>query len=306
LALTIDEKNNSNWEPDRPRIDQHRHRDGREFEFIRSKTKWIGYHTASSCFVDLVTDTVGVPGSVKPRERILLRVAGRVPVSPLVRDDSPEEEWPCLGKRTVEPRLVRGQMKDRDGKEIPGSEEAFSASEAHLWPPPDAIPEVFDVLCPGGRAGPVTAMSDDRGIAFMVGMPDENGERAIVYTSFDPGWHFQGMEIIDRDMGHQLVSMPRERQDPDDSDKGKNKQPEGLVGSKRGLPDWSSSSAPSSAMKRLKIEGTEAARDIPQRQPMFRKEVALCLSIRQGFYFRSPRTTISDTAGGLGAALNPP
>ncbi|EXJ54795.1 hypothetical protein A1O7_10136 [Cladophialophora yegresii CBS 114405] len=196
LISTLDETSNSRYEDPGVRINRFVHP---EFpavneqtvkEYIRAKTKWNGYSFNTQCFVDLVTDEFVPEGDWRPRQRIRLRVVSRQELSPLVRD-----------QRALCPTalMIRPRIKDREDQELEDSERMFSPSSVHLWPPDDAPQELFDVLCPDGRAGEVRAILGDEGIIYMVGPPRELGssERALVFISFDPTFGFTGMRRLD-------------------------------------------------------------------------------------------------------------
>lgn len=277
LALTMDASNRSRWEEAHPRIDRHVHADAGEDEFIRSKTKYNFYHTSSNCFVDLVTQSVPVAGSARPRERIMLRTAGRFPVSPLVEDLDPGP-WPCQqGRRANVPLKLKDKVLDhRKDELIDRSEEQYSQSEVYLWPSAEdaaAEEKIFDILCPGGRVGELTAMSDDRGIVYTAGPRRENGDRAVVFISFDPGWGFDGMEILKHRPAGQKCHQSSSARDPHPGGvdrRGICEEPRQdiPVRPKRELPDWSSDpicpyslalASPAPAAKKLKSNPSPSA-----------------------------------------------
>ncbi|OCT47935.1 F-box domain protein [Cladophialophora carrionii] len=196
LISTLDETSNSRYEEPGVRIDRYVHT---EFpatneetvkEYIRAKTKWNRYSFNTQCFVDLVTDEFIPEGEWRPRQRVRLRVVSRQELSPLVRD-----------QRSLHPTalMVRPRIRDRDEMELEDSERMFSPSSVYLWPPDDAPQELYDVLCPDGRAGDVSAILGDEGIIYMAGPSREPGspERALVFISFDPTFGFIGMRRLD-------------------------------------------------------------------------------------------------------------
>ncbi|KAK4942165.1 hypothetical protein LTR10_018057 [Elasticomyces elasticus] len=213
MARTLDEKSNSRYEEPNTRVSRYVHAefpaeqdgDGGSSggmavkEYIRAKTKWNGYHFNAQCFVDLVTEEVMVDGEWRPKERIKLRVVSRDELSPLVPDteDAGPGSRQCTAGVQSDRMLVRPRVKDRDGEEMQDGEEAYSKSRVYLWPPDDMVQqEVWDILCPGGRAGDVKASLGDEGIVYMAG-PMTGGERALVFVSFDPTFGFEGMRRLD-------------------------------------------------------------------------------------------------------------
>ena len=197
LTRTLDDSSKPNYMPAERRLPRQCHpeypeskldpRDSTSQDFILAKTKFRGYNAATSSFIDLVNDPAAQPGSVRLRDRIRLRVASRLQKSPLVDDPSD----PRYG-------LLREQEPDEEGELLEGTEEAFHPTTVRIWPPNDAPPELFDVLCPGGRAGQVEATADERSIVYMTGpsptIPD--GQRAIVLINFDPTWKHSGLATL--------------------------------------------------------------------------------------------------------------
>ncbi|KIW62244.1 hypothetical protein PV04_10438 [Phialophora macrospora] len=203
LIRTLDESSNSRYEEPGVRIDRYVHAEFPALneesvkEYIRAKTKWNGYSFNAQCFVDLVMDEFVPEGEWRPRQRIRLRVVSRQELCPLVRDD--EALHPAA-------LIIKPRIKDREEQELEDSERLFSPSSVHLWPPDDAPQELYDVLCPQGRAGDVRAILGDEGIIYMAGPPREPGssERALVFISFDPTFGFTGMKRLDG-----TFAMPR-------------------------------------------------------------------------------------------------
>jgi hypothetical protein len=144
------------------------------------KTKCRTYNSSAHSFVDVVKETLSGIGYSRPPDLIRLRVASRMPKSPL------EPNTNNAGRPAL-----RKPLLDEDDKVVKDSED-FQQTEAHVWPPNDAPQQIFDILCPGRRAETVHAVLDDRSIVYMVG-PQQAEERAIVMVSFDPTWGFKGM-----------------------------------------------------------------------------------------------------------------
>ncbi|KIW13891.1 hypothetical protein PV08_06672 [Exophiala spinifera] len=228
LRRTLDEKNNSHYEDSHVRIERYMHSEyakygagedarDRKKEYIRAKTKWNGYDFNRQCFVDLVSDDVTDEGSWRPRERLRLRIVSRKEISPLVLDQEAyvhgtENEDLTTGQRQngdLKYR-VRPRVKGKDGVALTDGEEKFTSSEIVLWPS-DAmeVPRgLDDVLCPGGKAGDVTAVLGYEGIVYLAGPADwtKGGERALVFVCFDPTFGFDGMKRVDGS-----VAVPRAR-----------------------------------------------------------------------------------------------
>ena len=232
LSLTVDESNNPRFETPHIRIDKLTHRDIRNPDFLRSHTKHTAYHLNSHCFTDLVTESIPVPGKARPVEQIKLRVSSRVSLSPLLDDET--KSWPCrIGPRSSNPQITRPETWDPVQQiYIPDSEEAFSDSQARLWPASPAsflrspsyshpssehraqytseeLQAINEILCPGARPGSIHAMSDDLGIAYRIS-PRPNsrqhdryndGEQPLVYVSFNRRWWFDGVRGSPVDRG---------------------------------------------------------------------------------------------------------
>jgi hypothetical protein len=194
LTKTLDDNSKPNYEPAKKRIRRYCHPEyplGRVDpgkEFILANTKFRGYNTATSSFIDLVNDPISRPGFARLQDRIRLRVASRLQQSPLEGD--PEN-----------PGHFRLRPKEVDENDIPleHSEEDFHPTEVQeLWPPNDAHTELLDVFCPGGRVGQVDAMTDDTAIVYTAGSlrANSNGELAIILINFDPFWKHDGLKRI--------------------------------------------------------------------------------------------------------------
>ena len=195
LINTLDEHSNSRYEEPEVRIERYVHAEfppmdgGDTKEYIRAKTKWNGYDFNAQSFVDLVTDDFIPPGGWRAQQRIRLRVVSRQEFSPLVRDRYSTSSTALV---------VRPCVVDRGGEEIEDGERAFSQSQVRLWPPDNAHQELYDILCPDGRAGDVKAVLGDEGIIYMAGpvLPGSR-ERALIFICFDPTFGFVGMKHLD-------------------------------------------------------------------------------------------------------------
>jgi hypothetical protein len=258
LSRIADKDGNWRYEPGKPRACRHMHQDhtgDQKYDFIRAKTKYHGYNSSAHSFLDLVSESVPVPGSSRPRERIRLRVASRVPKSPLEPDTDNPGQF-----------VLRKPLLDKDDMVVKDSEEDFQPTEAHLWPPKDAPDELFDILCPGGRAGTVHAVLDDRSIVYMVGPPRANSEgRAIVMVSFDPTWGFKGMRrwggrenVETRDIEVKRLDPQMDIDFPMRLKRKSESSPTTTVSIGVDLPDWSSSLETGPVGKRQKREGSPA------------------------------------------------
>ena len=193
-------------EQPRPRIDKSVHReyaegyDGERREYLRAKTKFAGYDMGcdGGAFVDLVVDEVEDESGWRKKERMGLRVVSRLPASPLELE---------LG---VPRRFgVRKRIRDRNGKEVEDSEQRFTESEIFKWSPPDYMSmseELREVMCPGGRAGDVTAGMGFEGLVYLAGSPNGKDERNLMFVSFDSAFGFDGMKRMNG-----MTVQPRER-----------------------------------------------------------------------------------------------
>ncbi|KAL1963081.1 hypothetical protein VTN77DRAFT_8727 [Rasamsonia byssochlamydoides] len=82
-----------------------------------------------------------------------------------------------------EGRLIPREVSS-SGEPIPGSEERFVSRGTKLWPPDDAPEDVVDLLCPSKTAAEIQAAADERSLVYSVNV--EDGCQAIVLISFDP------------------------------------------------------------------------------------------------------------------------
>lgn len=195
LSRTLDEHSKPSWvekPPIRiPKSCHHEHTSTSHFqnEFIRARTKHHRYNSSAHAFVDLVTEDIRIPNSVRSKDLLRLRSGSRIPASPLISNDSSSDPVDLI---------LRPQIEGHDGEFIEDSEEAFKDTTISLWPPTHAPTELFDLLCPGGRAGAVHAVSDERSIVYMAGSPSprHGGQRALVMISFDPGWGHDGLRRL--------------------------------------------------------------------------------------------------------------
>ena len=162
--------------------------DGERREYLRAKTKYAGYDMDcdGGAFVDLVVDEFEDGSGWRKKESVGLRVVSRLPASPL------ELHLGVPGRFAV-----RKRTRDRNGKEIEDSEQRFAESEIFKWSPPEAMvmsEELREVMCPGGRAGAVTAGMGFEGLVYLAGSANEKGERNLLFVSFDSAFGFDGMK----------------------------------------------------------------------------------------------------------------
>lgn len=129
-------------------------------------------------------------GNWRTQERLKLRVASRGQLPPIVSDPNP---------RIPRGTMVRPQTKDREHNDIQDSENAYGPTTIITWPPDDAPQALHDLLCPGGKVGELSVMVGDGvgGMVFTAGPPNMNGERPLVFVSFDPTFGFLGMKRLD-------------------------------------------------------------------------------------------------------------
>lgn len=152
FSQKLDEELPSGCQKRESRIPRYQHREYPEtsttpiHDFIRAKTKYHAYNVSAASFVDLVASPLPIPGSPRGSETARLRVASRLEKSPLEPDPTATRPGALRPRR---------QRVDANGHQIAHSEEAFHDSEIYLWPPDDAPADLFELLCPGGRAGPV-------------------------------------------------------------------------------------------------------------------------------------------------------
>lgn len=189
LTKTLDEHSKPHFSKPRKRIRKHYHHEYEHSrldprsppprDFILAKTKFRAYNPSAMSFVDLVCDPAPLPGSVRTRDRLRLRIASRKQKSPLVNDpDQPDQ------------KLLRKPELDENDVPIEDSEIDFHPTEVVLWPLDDDPPEIYDVLCPSGRVGNIEAIADERSIVYMTDPPAgiPGRARAIVMINFDLAW----------------------------------------------------------------------------------------------------------------------
>lgn len=300
LSRTLDENSKPSWLEKPPiRIDKFCHHEQMAkaepcHEFIRAKTKHHKYNSSAHSFVDLVADEVRIPNSSRPKDRLRLRIASRIPQSPLISDDSRSNGGYLY---------LRPQLNDLDDSPIPDSEDTFTDTATALWPPKSAPPALFDLLCPGGRLGSVHAVSDQRSIVYMAGTPhaEHNNQRAIIMISFDPGWGHSGLKRLQCSLEPSL--QPSQDVQPDiKMDRASNFNP--AVGGtssksfsaesrslKRLLDEKGDAESNVSASKRARVEGSASASTsvssaTNESQRQLWTEPAMYLRINQGFWVR--------------------
>jgi hypothetical protein len=290
LSRTLDENSKPSWVEKPPiRIEKFCHHEQTAIaephhEFIRAKTKHHSYNSSAHAFVDLVADEIRVPNSSRPKDRLRLRIASRIPQSPLTSNAGH--------------LYVRPQRTDYNDCPIPNSEETFTDTATKLWPPASAPPELFDLLCPGGRLGSVHAASDERSIIYMAGTPQaqHGNQRAIIMISFDPGWGHSGFKrlhcsfVPDRRASEDVQLDIRAERTPIfvpaiDKIGMPNFWAEGRS-PKRGLDDNREAESSASASKRLRVEGSASVSAPSQPQRLLWTEPAMYLKINQGFWIR--------------------
>jgi hypothetical protein len=251
-------------------------------EFIRAKTKHHGYHPQAHSFVDLVADEIRIPPSTRPKDRLRLRVASRLPESPLASGQ------------------LRPQISDHNDVPIPDSEEFFTSTTTSLWPPSSAPQPLFDLLCPGGRLGSVHAVADQLSIIYMAGVQhaEYGSQRAIVLVSFDPGWGHGGLERVECGFGPKMqlstdvqldIRMDGAPSFGPARDRFGGKAFEAAGRSpKRLLEGNTEAESSGSAAKRARVEGSASTSMSVVSEPrrVMWTEPAMYLRINQGFWVR--------------------
>ena len=295
LSRTLDERSKPSFLEKPPiRIQKFHHHEitskaELQHEFIRAKTKHHSYSSCAHAFVDLVADEIRIPNSSRSKDRLRLRIASRVPESPLLPDSSNPNHL-----------SIRPQRVDYNDSPIPDSEETFTETATTLWPPPTAPPELFDLLCPGGRVGTMQAASDDRSIVYMAGTPNvQHGhQRAIVLISFDPGWRPKGLRRLHCSNSIPTSQTQQLNQDVQLDIRGstgsswafppmEGRSPKRMFGGEEAEAETSAS-----ARKKVRIEGnsnTELSGNVRASSEPNRvlwTEQAMYLRINQGFWVR--------------------
>lgn len=285
LARTLDEHSKPHFSKPQKRIRKHYHHEYDQTrldprysapkDFILVKTKFRAYNPSAMSFVDLVSDPVPIPGSVRPCDRLRLRIASRKRKSPLVDEPNHPNHM-----------LLRQPERDENDVPIEGSEDDFHPTKVHLWPPDDAPPEIYDVLCPGGgRVGDIEAVADERSIIYMTDLPNTTGSRrAIVMISFDPSWRHSGLAKLHKPSNTSTSDPARPAREmklelPTVSSCRKSS-------AKRASP--TPEPAAPSAPKRQKSEPGQAAAAPRPRDPrrLIWEEKAQYLSINRGYWLR--------------------
>ena len=172
MTRTLDDKSRPNYAPARKRTRRHYHREyedqsGGRRDFILARTRHRSYNAATSSFIDLVSDEVPVPGSWRQQERLRLRI----------------------GTRQLKPRITQDPVGHESSHLDEESDQNFTPTKHHMWPPDNASSELYDIICPAGRARPVKVAADERSIVYMTEPLPGKDEGAIVLISFDPAWH---------------------------------------------------------------------------------------------------------------------
>jgi hypothetical protein len=131
LTRTLDEKSKPQFTKPRRRIRRHFYREYKHSHldpgslvsrgFILAKTRFRAYNASVMSFVDLVSDPAPIPGSLRMRDRLRLRVASRKQKSPLVDDPS------CPGHM-----LLRKAELNENDEPLEGSEDDFNPTGFHL------------------------------------------------------------------------------------------------------------------------------------------------------------------------------
>ena len=291
LTKTLDEHSKPHFSEPRNRIRKHFHREYEQSrldprnspprDFILAKTRFRAYNPSAMSFIDLVSDPAPIPGSVRTRDRLRLRIASRKQKSPLVEDPTNPGSM-----------LLRKPELDKDDVPIEGSEDDFHPTEVYLWPPDDTPAEIYDILCPSGRAGNIEAVADERSVVYMTNAPNPTPgrSRVIVMISFDPTWGRSFRKLMwpsknntpppatPVEMKLQLPNTFAPRTAP----KRSSPTPEPVIASSSSSAAAASSSQP----KRQKCEANQPSNQAGKQQPLVWQEDAMYLSIDKGYRLR--------------------
>jgi hypothetical protein len=281
LTKTLDENSRPHYSDPRKRIRKHYHHeyDAEHLnplrtttpprDFILAMTKFRAYNVPAMSFIDLVSDPAPLaPGSVRMRDHLRLRIASRKKKSPLIPDP-----------QNPESTILRKPELDENDLEIEGSEEDFTSTDVHLWPPDDAPIEIYDVLCPSGRSGSVDAVADEKSIVYTTdsGM---SGTKALVMISFDPMWGFKGMGNLNFAAAADARAEPRRM---------KLELPKSFAArpaSKRASPaSEAASGAARAENKRQKSFGGQSGAEASRKQRVMWREEAMYRAIKRGYRF---------------------
>ncbi len=282
LTRTLDEKSNPHFTKPRKRIRRHFHREYEHShldpgnpasqDFILAKTRFRAYNASVMSFVDLVCDPAPIPGSLRTRDRLRLRVASRKQKSPLVDDPS------CPGHM-----LLRKPELNENDAPLEGSEDDFNPTGFHLWPADDAPTQIYDVLCPSGRAGSIEAISDERSIIYAISPPNGIARivRAIVMISFDPSWDHEDFKRLFIPPPSSPVETAKEVKLELPTDFASQKTP------KCSSPGPDTTPATDlRLLKRQKCQGDETRSSQNGRKQLMWSEKAMYLSINRGYRLR--------------------
>lgn len=181
LVSAIDETNKPLYEPSKARPPRSYHPEfpssralsSKQKTYILTNTKHRSYNLASSAFLDVVTED---SKRVFNTAQIFLRIGSRSLDSPLD------------GKTG----LLRKPLVDKGtGETVPHSEECFRDRGIHFWPPPNAPPELLDILQIKGSTRKVEAIADERSIILAIGT---GPAKKLVLVNFDPEIEFPGLD----------------------------------------------------------------------------------------------------------------
>jgi hypothetical protein len=292
LTRTLDEHSKPHFSEPRKRIRKYFHheyeqsrldpRNSPPRDFILAKTSFRAYNPSAMSFIDLVSDPAPIPGSVRMRDRLRLRIASRRQSSPLIEDPAHPGSL-----------LLRKPELDENDDPIEGSEDDFHPTEVYLWPPDDAPAEIYDILCPSGRAGNIEAVADERSIIYMTDapIPTPGRSRAIVMINFDPTWGHNLKPLVVPSTNGPPLRPPKEMKlqlpstfPSHSASKRSSPAPDLVVG----VASSSSSSAYPSQSKRQKCEPNHPTERGPtgKHERWMWEDRAMYLSINQGYRLR--------------------
>ncbi len=275
LTKTLDDSSKPNYEPPKKRIRRYCHHEHPAStaaqDFILAKTKYRAYDPACQAFIDIVNDPAPRPGSVRPGDRLRLRIASRTQKSPLEPDPLKPGH-----------HLLRPQVLDSLDEPIQSSEDDFHDTEIHVWPSDDAPTELYDILSPGGRVGQIEAIADERSIIYMTDPSPTlpGGQGALILINFDPTWRHEGLVQLNMDPFSNITPMKVGLECLSSVARGKKRS------SPTPLEDDDEQTGPSKKQKFTDAHSSAALEEQQSNSRFMREEQAMYTIINRGYWLR--------------------
>ncbi|KAL8363351.1 hypothetical protein RB601_009225 [Gaeumannomyces tritici] len=169
--------------------------------FSINNSLMLSYHMSCQSHLDLVNDPL--PTDPYQNQRLRLRVGSR---RPRLKSE--------MGELEHTPRSLSSNPS------YPESEihKLYKASDVALWPPAHweqehgtaAVSELYSILSPPGYQGDISAIWDERSFCYATGQ----GNRTIVFVSFDPSIRLRGIRHWREAFGQGSVAGAAARHEP--------------------------------------------------------------------------------------------